>query len=458
MAQTEPLQFPGSSEPNSLEAEQALLAAILIRNDALYQVGGLRAEHFYEPVHGRIFDACKRLIEKGQAANPATLRAAFEADPALADLEGGNYLHRLASGAVTTTQAGSYAAAIRDTALRRSTIRACVEGAGAARDYARGAEDILAGVQGQLVSLSESVERSAVRHDEAVARTLEEIEAAQKSQGLRGISSGFADYDRKLGGLHGSDLVIVAARPNMGKTAVALHIAESAKVPVAFFSLEMSYQQIAQRSLSRATGIPYFRMRSGLRDDEIRRMADAAQKLADLPIYIDDSPALTPSQIRARAMTLRNKARVGLVVVDHLQKVRPDHRSGNRVGDFSDISGALKDLAKSLEVPVVVLSQLSRAIESHERKDKRPLLQDLRESGAIEQDADVVIGLYREEYYLEQREPKDRTSYDHTQWQADMDKVKNLTELLVRKNRHGPKPTIVVKSALETNQYWDLAQ
>ena len=455
---TDPIQLPGATEPQNVEAEQALLAAILIRNESLYQVGSLQADHFYEPVHGRIFAACKKLIESGKTADPTTIRATFDNDPALADLGGADYLHRLAGSVVTTTGAGSYADAIKDAALRRSMVRTCTEGAGLARDYERGADDVLADVQSRLVSLSESVERSSVSLGDAVADAIEEIDAARKTQGLRGVSTGFADLDRKLGGLHKSDLVILAARPNMGKSSVALHIAESAKVPVAFFSLEMSYQQLAQRSISRETGIPYFKMRQGIRAEEVRHMAQAANKLRELPIFIDDSPSLTPSQIRARSMTLKNKVGVGLIIVDHMQKVRPDYRTGNRVGDFSDISGALKDLAKTIDVPVVVLSQLSRNIESHERKDKRPLLQDLRESGAIEQDADAVIGLYREEYYLEQRRPSNRASLEHTQWEADMNKVRNVTELLVRKNRHGPKPTVLVRSKLETNQYWDLAQ
>lgn len=456
--ETQTIQFPGTTEPQNVEAEQALLASILVRNDSLYQVGGLRAEHFYDDVHGRIFNACKRLIEGGKDASPTTLRAMFDADPDLADLGGADYLHRLVSGVVTTSQAGSYAHAIRDAALRRSLSRVCAEGAGNALNYQSDAPDILADIQGRLTTLTESVERSSVSLGDSALSAMEEIEAAQRTQGLRGVPTGFGDLDRKLGGMHKSDLIIIAARPNMGKTAVALHIACSAGVPVAFFSLEMSHEQLSQRAISRVSGVPYFRMRSGLQSDELRKMASAAQRLSDLPVYIDDSPSLTPSQIRARAMTLRNKANVGLVVVDHMQKVRPDHRSGNRVGDFSDISGAMKDLAKTLNVPVVVLSQLSRAIESNERKDKRPLLQDLRESGAIEQDADVVIGLYREEYYEEQRRPADRVSAEHAEWEQRMDKVRNVTELLVRKNRHGPKPTVLVRSNLETNTYGDLAQ
>ena len=437
--------------PSNLEAEQALLGALLVNNEAASLVSGfLRAEHFFLPVHGRIFDGVLRMIERGQIANPVTLKHYFERDEALAEAGGGAYLARLAGSAVTVINAEHYGRAVHDLALRRALVEI---GEGVVNDAydgpldQPGADQIEAAEQ-RLFELAETgrIDPGGEHFAAPLAAAVEAIERAyQRDSRLTGAPTGLIDLDRLLGGLHASDLVILAGRPSMGKTALATNIAYNAAARasddgarVAFFSLEMSAEQLATRLLAERTGIPSDKLRRGeVRNGDFVGIVQACRAMESLPLYIDDSPALTVAGLRARARRLKRRHGVSLVIVDYLQLMRPtaSARLNNRVHEVSEITQGLKALAKDLDLPVLALSQLSRAVE--QRDDKRPQLADLRESGSIEQDADVVMFVFREAYYLARREPAE-DSAEHADWQDRMATVRNLAEVIVAKQRHGP--------------------
>ncbi len=437
--------------PNNLEAEQALLGALLVNNEAANLVSAfLRPEHFFLPVHGRIFDATLRMIERGQIANPVTLKHYFERDDALADAGGAQYLARLAGAAVTVINAEHYGRAVHDLALRRALVEI---GEGVVNDAydgpldQPGAEQIEAAEQ-RLFTLAETgrIDPGGQQFAGPLASAVEAIERAyQRDSRLTGAPTGLLDLDRLLGGLHASDLVILAGRPSMGKTALATNIAFNAAAraegdgaKVAFFSLEMSAEQLATRVLAERTGIPSDKLRRGeVRDGDFVGIVQACRDMESLPLYIDDTPALTIAGLRARARRLKRRHGVSLIVVDYLQLMRPttSARLNNRVQEVSEITQGLKALAKDLDLPVLALSQLSRAVE--QRDDKRPQLADLRESGSIEQDADVVMFVFREAYYLARREPPEDDA-EHADWQDKMAAVRTLAEVIVAKQRHGP--------------------
>ena len=436
--------------PSNMEAEQALLGALLVNNEAASLVSGfLRAEHFFLPVHGRIYDGVLRTIERGQIANPVTLKHYFERDEALAEAGGGAYLARLAGSAVTVINAEHYGRAVHDLALRRALVEI---GEGVVNDAydgpldQPGADQIEAAEQ-RLFELAETgrVDAGAEQLAAPLAGAVEAVERAYKRDSrLTGAATGLVDLDRLLGGLHASDLVILAGRPSMGKTALATNIAYNAAARaddgarVAFFSLEMSAEQLATRLLAEQTDIPSDKLRRGeVRDGDFVRIVKACRAMEALPLYIDDSPALTIAGLRARARRLKRRHGVSLVIVDYLQLMRPtaSARLNNRVYEVSEITQGLKALAKDLDLPVLALSQLSRAVE--QRDDKRPQLADLRESGSIEQDADVVMFVFREAYYLGRREPPEGSA-EHADWQDKMATVRNLAEIIVAKQRHGP--------------------
>jgi replicative DNA helicase len=453
--------------PHNYEAEMALLGAILANNLTFDKVNEfLRPDHFADALHGRIYEAAGKLIERGQIANALTLKSLFDQDPALLEHGGAQYLARLAASVVTIINAEDYGRAIHDLHLRRQLIDLGEVMVNTAHDH-----DLDLPATGQIETAEEKPFRLDETGDtenglrpltEALTGAINMAEAAVKREGhVTGVTTGLVDLDKKLGGLQPSDLVILAGRPSMGKTALATNIAFNAALAhklapenggrVAFFSLEMSAEQLATRILAEQTGISSDRIRRGeiSRDDDFSRLVIAAQDLQTLPMHIDDTPGLSVPAMRTRARRLKRRQGLGLIVVDYLQLMRSPAglRSENRVQEVSEITRGLKAIAKELEVPVLALSQLSRAVE--QRDDKRPQLADLRESGSIEQDADVVMFIFREQYYHERGEPKQRDDESsekfaerHSRWLERGERVHNVAEVNIAKQRHGPIGTV----------------
>jgi replicative DNA helicase len=437
--------------PHNFEAEQALLGAILMNNAAFHHCSEIvESSHFSDPLHGRLFDALARLIERGQIANLLALKAYFGNDADLATAGGPPYLARLIGASVNAYDAAGCARLIRDGSLRRRLIRVANEALTAAYEPSperSAADDIEALERGLFALASTGHDSGFAPFGRSLAGALKAAEAAHKRDGQwAGLATGLPAIDRLLGGLHPSDLVVLAGRPSMGKTALATNIAFHAArtyraeqdaegrprtvdgAVVGFFSLEMSAEQLANRILAEQAGVPSERIRRGeLRPDEFDRVLAVAAQLERTPLHIDDTPALTIAGLRTRARRLKRTHDLGLVVVDYLQLVDAQHRKDGRVQEVSEITRGLKTLAKELDVPVLALSQLSRAVE--QRTDKRPQLSDLRDSGTIEQDADVVMFVYRDEYYLERNSGAD---------QAARNAAAGKAELLVAKQRHGP--------------------
>ncbi len=481
--------------PANMEAEQALLGALLANNKAYERVGDFLApEHFAHSAHGRIFQAIARRVETGQLADAVTLRAEFEHSGILEEVGGTPYLAQLLSAMVGIINAGEYGRAIHDAWLRRQLI----DLGEVVVNRAFGSEPELDGAA-QIESAEQSLYDLATRggtdggfitFERALSDALLGAERALKSAGrVRGQSSGLRDLDKKLGGLHPSDLLVLAGRPGMGKTALATKIAFGAaralvadaraedpvsqhgagpdgraKATVAVFSLEMSAEQLATRLLAEEAEITSDRIRRGeIGQKDFDRFVEVSRELSGLPIYIDDTPAITLSALRTRARRLKRTKGLALVVVDYLQLMRPSAgtRPENRVLEISQITQGLKALAKELAVPVLALSQLSRAVES--REDKRPQLSDLRESGTIEQDADAVLFLYREAYYLEQREPKksafpsdEKYLQAQQKWHEDMNAEYNQAELIIAKQRHGPIGVVKLYFDASLTRFTDL--
>ncbi len=451
------------TQPHNIEAEKALLGAIFVNNRAIEGVSEfLLPSHFAMVQYGRIYDACCKLIERGQIADTVTLKRYFEHDETLADVGGPAYLSELAGSAVTVINAGEYGRIIYDLYLKRELIAL---GEDVVNDAYSAEVDETA--KGQIEKAEQKLYDLATEGEteggfepfrDSVKKSIKMAEIAHRREGgLAGVTTGLIDLDKMLGGLHRSDLVILAGRPSMGKTALATNIAYNAAYSfrqsggkegavVGFFSLEMSSEQLASRILSEQTEISSDRMRKGeLSNAEFPRLVAAAQTLNEIPIFIDDTPALTVSALRTRARRLKRQHKLGLVVVDYLQLISGGSGSRNdgRVQEVSEITRGLKTLAKELDVPVLALSQLSRAVE--QRDPPRPQLSDLRESGSIEQDADVVMFIYRDEYYLERKKPSRRADEDdlkfdkrYLQWEESISKSAGLAEVIISKQRHGP--------------------
>jgi len=451
--------------PHSIEAEQQLLGAILTNNDLFDRVAQiLRAEHFYDPVHARIFETAAARIAKNNLASPVTLKAFLEDDAGLAELGGPAYLMRLAGAAISSFAVRDYAEMIYDLAIRRELIEVGNDiAAKAARvDVQSEPKEQIVEAEQKLYALAEQgqTEQGFQSFLTAVTDAVKVANAAyQREGGLAGVSTGLIDMDKKLGGLHRSDLLILAGRPSMGKTSLATNIAfniaraykkgittsgEEGAVDggvVGFFSLEMSAEQLASRILSEVAEIPSNQIRRGdFTESEFRRIVDAAKELEAAPLFIDDTPALPISQLAARARRLKRTHGLDALFVDYLQLVRGTGRSENRVTEISEITMGLKAIAKELDIPVVALSQLSRQVEN--REDKRPQLSDLRESGSIEQDADVVMFVFREEYYKEREKPGDHELDKMGQWQEEMERLHGKAEVVIGKQRHGPIGTV----------------
>ena len=447
-----------ASMPHNIEAEQQLLGAILTNNDIYDRIAQvIKPEHFYEPVHGRIFAEASRRITANMLASPVTLKAYLADDEGLKELGGPAYLARLAGAAISSFAAHDYAQMIYEMHLRRELMQLGAEISSNASRMADDAppEQIVAAEQA-LYKLAETGTTTTGFQSflTAVTDAVRVANAAyQRDGGLAGVSTGLTDLDQKLGGLHRSDLLILAGRPSMGKTSLATNIAfniakayKKGKLPdgsegsinggvVGFFSLEMSAEQLAARILSEASEVSSEQIRRGdMTEAEFRRFVEAAKALEACPLYIDDTPALPIAQLATRARRLKRMYGLDALFVDYLQLVRGT--AENRVNEIAEISMGLKAIAKELDIPVVAPSQLSRQVEN--RDDKRPQLSDLRESGSIEQDADVVMFVFREEYYAEREKPGEDKLEEMAAWQERMDRLHGKAEVIIGKQRHGP--------------------
>jgi replicative DNA helicase len=470
--------------PRNLEAEQALLGAILMNNRAQERVSEfLRAEHFSDPANGKIYQAMTLLIENRQIADVVTLKQLFERDEGLSQIGGVGYLARLAGSAVTIINAEDYGRTIHDAYIRRQLIDVGEQVVNRAHgaDLEITATGQIEQAEQQLYDLATTGETEGGFRalNDAVKEAIIAAESAFKRAGhVVGVTTGFRDLDAKLGGLHPSDLIVLAGRPAMGKSSLATNIAYNAAharlehgegegAVVGFFQLEMSAEQIATRLISERAEVASDRIRRGdIRNEDFARIVEASQELHRLPLYIDDSPGLTVSALRTRARRLQRQRNLGLIVVDYLQLINPGkgaRAQDNRVQEISEITRGLKTLAKELHVPVLALSQLSRAVE--QREDKRPQLADLRESGSIEQDADVVMFIYREEYYHQRSEPTQRPEESadkfndrHARWLERGEQVHNKAEIIIGKQRHGPTGAVSLFFDGNFTKFGDLAE
>ena len=442
--------------PHNIDAEQGLLGALLIDNRAVEKMGDhLKASHFFMPAHQRIFEAIQTLIERGQNASPVTLKNYFDNDEDLKDVGGSAYLADLAANVVGVINVADYTRTIHELHLRRQLITLGEDVVNEAFDHNLESEatKTIESAESRLFELAETgdVKGGFVTLRDSVLIAIEHAEKAFKSDGhVTGVTSGLIDVDKKLGGFQPSDLLILAGRPSMGKTALAVNWAFNAAKAyadsggeeggrVAFFSLEMAAEQLAGRILSDQSGISGDAIRKGnIKQEDFRAFVEASQRMSTVPLYIDDTPALSIGAVRTRARRLMRQHGLDLLVIDYLQLLRGNgskRGQENRVQEVSEITQGLKAIAKELNIPVIALSQLSRQVE--QREDKRPQLSDLRESGSIEQDADVVMFVYREEYYLSRTEPEPGTE-KHMSWQESMERAHNIGECIVAKQRHGP--------------------
>ncbi len=462
--------------PYNLELEQALLGAILGNNELLNVVSHrLRPEMFYAELHQQIYQTILQFHDKGLVANPVTLKHHFIGEEGIDD----TYLAKLAAAAMSVINAADYGQLIIDLAMKRQLIAIGEEVVNEAYDPKddRSAIQQIEQAEQKLFSLaSEDVSERGFRPIKiGLLSAIESAEAAyQRDSSIVGLSSGLRDIDEKLGGLKPSDLLILAGRPSMGKTALATCLAYNVARDVAreheknggtgacpsvgFFSLEMSAEQLAMRILASSCGVNSSKLQRGeITQDEFTEVVRRSNELSALPFHIDDTPALSIAAIRTRARRLKRVHNVGLIIVDYLQLVRgtSQQSQSNRVIEISEITQGLKAIAKELNIPVIALSQLSRAVE--QREDKRPQLSDLRESGSIEQDADVVMFVYREEYYLSRTEPRPDTP-EHITWMEKMEKVHGLADVIFAKQRHGPIGTVQVQFQSALTRFEDLAR
>ncbi len=465
--------------PHNIDAEQGLLGILLIKNEAIHDIGDfLRPEHFFEPLHARIYGAIEKYIDRGMLANPVTLKPIFDQDEALKELGGASYLAKLAAGAGMLITARDYARSIYDLALKRQLISIGEEVANDAYitdDPDLTAEHQIEQAEQSLFTLATSGSSEAAFQplSKSVTDSIQRTEQAFRNPGaVSGLTTGFIDMDRLLGGFQPSDLVIIAGRPSMGKTALATtmayeaanalmqkHEQEGGEKPgsVGMFSLEMSAEQLAGRLIASESGINSSRLRKGeLSSDEFTQLVKASNNLHQLPFFIDDTPAISVSALRTRARRMKRRFNLSLLIVDYLQLMRgvSAQAQTNRVQEISEITQGLKAVAKELNIPVIALSQLSRAVE--QRDDKRPQLSDLRESGSIEQDADVVMFVFREEYYVARKMPREGTP-QFEDWQREMEAVHGLAEVIIAKQRHGPIGTVKLAFHGDTTRFKNYA-
>lgn len=467
--------------PHNIEAEQALLGAILVNNEAFYRVSDfLEPEHFYEGLHRQIYETAAQLIRVGKVATPITLKTFLPADEQVGEITVSQYLVRLATQATTIINAVDYGRSIYDLAIRRSLIGIGEDLVNVAFDSPvdHAPREQIEDTEKRLYELAEQGRYDGGFHSftDALKDAIDMASAAYQRDGhLSGIATGLRDLDKQMGGLQSSDLIVLAGRPAMGKTALATNIAFNiAKAYmgetqpdgttkatnggiVGFFSLEMSSEQLATRIIAEQSGVSSSEIRRGSIDErQFNDIVIASQEMQSIPFYIDHTGGISISQLTARARRLKRQRGLDMLIIDYLQLLQGSgKRSDNRVQELTEITTGLKALAKELNVPILALSQLSRQVES--RDDKRPQLSDLRESGSIEQDADVVMFVYREEYYLQRMMPKEGTE-EFFKWQAEMEEIAGVAEVIVGKQRHGPTGTVRLLFEGEYTRFSNLAQ
>ena len=442
--------------PNNIEAEQSVIGSILTQNEIFDEITGIISDkNFFDPMHQKIFSSIQNLIYKGLLANPITLKNYFENEND--DLNVPEYLIKITKFSTSSRQAIEYSKIIYDMFVRRELIKISENIIDTAKlnDINVNGKSIIENSERILYDLAEkgSFNSNIIKFDEAVRQTIDMASSAYKNEeGIVGVPTGLRDLDDRLGGLHKSDLVIIAGRPAMGKTALATNIAFNAatniqktnrKSCIAFFSLEMSSEQLSTRILAEQSRIKSNDIRRGkISEEQFEQFLETSKNISELPLYIDETPAISIAALSNRARRIKRLYGLDMVVVDYIQLMRASNFKEGRVQEISEITQGLKALAKELSVPVLALSQLSRAVET--RDDKKPLLSDLRESGSIEQDADVVMFVYRESYYLKNKEPRPAT-VEHAEWQAKMNEISHLAELVIGKQRHGPTGTITLE-------------
>ena len=442
--------------PNNIEAEQSVIGSILLSNEIFDEINTIiSSKNFYDPMHQKIFSAIESLIFKGMLANPITLKNYFENEKD--EINVPEYLVKITKFSSSARQAIEYSKIIYDMFVRRELIKISETTIDVAKlnDLNISGQSIIENSEKLLFDLAEkgSFNSSIIKFDDAVKLTIEMASNAYKNEeGIVGVPTGLRDLDDRLGGLHQSDLVIIAGRPSMGKTALATNIAFNAatkiqenkkRSTVAFFSLEMSSEQLSTRILAEQARIKSNDIRRGkISDEQFDKFIETSKNISELPLFIDETPAISIAALSNRARRIKRIYGLDLIVIDYIQLMRAVNTKDGRVQEISEITQGLKALAKELSVPVLALSQLSRAVE--QRDDKKPQLSDLRESGSIEQDADVVMFVYREAYYLERKEPRP-ASVEHAEWQAKMNEVSNLAEIIIGKQRHGPTGNVLLE-------------
>ena len=443
--------------PNNIEAEQAVIGSILVSNDIFDEISTIISSiNFYDPMHQKIFEAIENLVYKGMLANPITLKNYFEDEKD--DLNVPEYLVKITKFSTSVRQAIEYSKIIYDMFVRRELIKISEQTIDSAKlnELDTNGQTIIENSERLLFDLAEkgSFNSSLVKFDEAMKQTIEMASAAYKNEeGIVGVPTGLRDLDDKLGGLHQSDLIIIAGRPSMGKTSLATNIAFNAakklqdtgkKSSIAFFSLEMSSEQLSTRIISEQARISSNDIRRGrISDEQFDKFLETSKNISELPLYIDETPAISIAAMSNRARRIKRLFGLDMIVVDYIQLMRgTTYNKDGRVQEISQITQGLKAIAKELSVPVIALSQLSRQVE--QRDDHKPQLSDLRESGSIEQDADVVMVVYREGYYLQRKEPREAT-VEHAEWQAKMNEVAHLAQIIIGKQRHGPIGNITLE-------------
>jgi len=475
MTTYQPLKVVQDSQkkmPCNIEAEQALIGSILVSNDIYDEISLIvNSKKFFDPIHSKIFNTIEMLISKGLLANPITLKNYFENEVGLKELGGQEYLVKITKFSTTSVkQVIDYANIINEMHIRRELIRiseSILSEASNNDEITSSGEELIQNAEKSLFDLAERghFNQSFLKFENALQQTIEMAKKAyQNEEGIVGVPTGLTDLDSRLGGMHKQDLLIIAGRPSMGKTALATNIAYHAakniekketKSVVAFFSLEMSAEQLSTRILSEQSRIRSNDIRRGkVSEKEYEQFIETSKNIYNLPLYIDETPAITISAISNRSRRIKRLFGLDLIVVDYIQLMRAANRKyEGRVQEISEITQGLKALAKELDVPVLAVSQLSRAVE--QRDDKKPQLADLRESGSIEQDADVVMFIFREAYYLERKEPT-LGSIEHAEWQQKMDEISRLAEIMISKQRHGPTGNVRVEFEAMYTKFKDL--
>ncbi len=453
--------------PNNIEAEQAVIGSILVSNDIFDEISTIISSiNFYDPMHQKIIEAIENLIYRGMLANPITLKNYFENEKD--DLNIPEYLVKITKFSTSVRQAIEYCKIIYDMFVRRELIKISEQTIDNAKlnDLDTSGQTIIENSERLLFDLAEkgSFNSSLIKFDEAMKQTIEMASAAYKNEeGIVGVPTGLRDLDDKLGGLHQSDLIIIAGRPSMGKTSLATNIAFNAaeklqdsgkKSTVAFFSLEMSSEQLSTRILAEQSRIRSNDIRRGrISDEQFDKFLETSKNISELPLYIDETPAISIAAMSNRARRIKRLYGLDMIVVDYIQLMRgTSFNKDGRVQEISQITQGLKAIAKELSIPVVALSQLSRQVE--QRDDHKPQLSDLRESGSIEQDADVVMFVYREGYYLQRKEPREAT-VEHAEWQAKMNEVAHLAEIIIGKQRHGPVGKVTLEFEEQYTKFKD---